>query len=872
MEIKFINIRFLTRKRLAMTIMKTFIFLMCTTVFCFTPDNSFSQEKVIIEKNQLATVDQVFKIIKKQTDFDFIYPRRLFKNSPKVKLNRGEVTVSELLEQSLSSNNISFELAEDNTILIVEKPIINEVKKVQQKVTGIVTDNNGQPLPGVNVIVKGTTTGTTTDINGNYEITANEGDVLVFSYVGFETKEFTVTSGDSTLNITLQEGGVSLTEVVISANKREQTVMETPMAVQAIGANKLKELGMRDLSEVINLVPGATESISGSIGERQYQIRGIPAITGDATIGYYLDEASYNFYGGFYAPVSRSFDMNRIEVLRGPQSTLYGGGAMGGVIKFVPNKPNSFKFQGEVAAGGNIVSGGDPGYFGDLMLNLPIIKEKLALRFSGSYEEVGGFIETEDGANENIDGGNLSQYRMLLRYQPIEALKIDLTYQGSNMDQFVGNFLTSADPPETTAGVNDRLRTKQDWFIGTLSYDFKNFATLTTTTSHLGNAPGSNQTFDIIGLGLLTFDLDEKTTALNHETRLVSNTDSPFKWLAGFFYNDNETETELIYSIPDFNSSTFRTSRAYSFFGEASYDFNDKLTALVGLRSYNDDRTLDNRDGQPVLEDTFTSINPRFNISYRPTDKSNHYINIAKGFRSGIFNNPAFIQFHLDDGLPAEVAVDSDELWSFEIGTKQQWAEDQIIFEAAAYYQIWNDMQATLPNPTTGFFQSYGVGDTVIPGVDVGFTYSPANYTGFSFQVAGNVNGAQFKDINPLLVAPLGSDNGDRIQYVPAWTLNFNANYEFNVGNKGWKGNSLLAFSHADKQKGFGDGVNEVYGDPQTLLRARLGFQNEKFRVALFGNNLLDESGAMYKQETTAFLSLTRGRPRTFGLEVGYKF
>lgn len=322
MEIKFINIRFLTRKRLAMTIMKTFIFLMCTTVFCFTPDNSFSQEKVIIEKNQLATVDQVFKIIKKQTDFDFIYPRRLFKNSPKVKLNRGEVTVSELLEQSLSSNNISFELAEDNTILIVEKPIINEVKKVQQKVTGIVTDNNGQPLPGVNVIVKGTTTGTTTDINGNYEITANEGDVLVFSYVGFETKEFTVTSGDSTLNITLQEGGVSLTEVVISANKREQTVMETPMAVQAIGANKLKELGMRDLSEVINLVPGATESISGSIGERQYQIRGIPAITGDATIGYYLDEASYNFYGGFYAPVSRSFDMNRIEVLRGDRKSV----------------------------------------------------------------------------------------------------------------------------------------------------------------------------------------------------------------------------------------------------------------------------------------------------------------------------------------------------------------------------------------------------------------------------------------------------------------------------------------------------------------------------------------------------------------------
>lgn len=871
MEIK-INARLLIGKRLPMAIMKTFIFLMFTTVFCLTPDNSFSQEKIIIEKDQLATVDQVFKIIKKQTDFDFIYPRRLFKNAPKVMLKKGEITVSKLLEQSLSNNSISFELVEDNTILIVEKPIINEVKKVQQKVTGIVTDNNGQPLPGVNVIVKGTKTGTTTDINGNYEITANDGDVLVFSYLGFETKEFTVTSGDITLNITLHEGGVSLSEVLVSANKRVQTVMETPMAVQALSGNKLKEMGVRDLSEAINLVPGATETISSSIGERQFQIRGVAQLTGDATVGYYLDEASYNFFGGFYAPVSRSFDMNRIEVLRGPQSTLYGGGAMGGVIKFVPNKPNSYKFQGEVATGGNVVSGGDPGYFGDLMLNLPIIKEKLALRFTGSYEEVGGYIETADGANENVDGGNLSQYRMLLQYQPTEALKIDLTYQGSYVDQFVGNFLISADPPITNGAITDRSKTNQDWFIGTLSYDFKNFATLTTTTSHLRNNPILSQSFFITGLGDLTFDLDQETYALNHETRFVSNTDSPFKWLAGFFYSDNETEAEAIYNIPDFNSSTLQTSRSYSFFGEASYDFNDKLTALVGLRSYNDDRAIDSRDGQPVLEDTFTSINPRFNISYRPNDKYNHYINIAKGFRSGIFNTPFIVDAHLADGLPAEIAVDSDELWSFEIGTKQQWAEDQIVFEAAAYYQIWKDMQNRFPNPANGLFNAYGVGDVVIPGVDVAFTYSPANYTGLSFQVAGNVNDAKYKDIDPRIARALGSVDGDRIQFVPSWTLNFNANYVFNVGNKGWKGNSLLAFSHADKQKGFGDGSADVYGDAQTLLRARLGFQNEKFRVALFANNLLDESGAIYKQQTSALLFISRNRPMAFGLEVGYKF
>jgi hypothetical protein len=128
MEIKLLNACSLYRKRLQKIIMNVFIFLMCTTAFCLSSDNTFSQEKVMIKKDQLVTVDQVFKIIKKQTDFNFVYPRRIFKDKHKVQLKKGEITVLKLLEQSLVSNNLNFELTANNTILIIEKPVVNDDK------------------------------------------------------------------------------------------------------------------------------------------------------------------------------------------------------------------------------------------------------------------------------------------------------------------------------------------------------------------------------------------------------------------------------------------------------------------------------------------------------------------------------------------------------------------------------------------------------------------------------------------------------------------------------------------------------------------------------------------------------------------------
>jgi TonB-linked SusC/RagA family outer membrane protein len=190
-------------------------------VFGFSTENSFSQEKVQIEQDQLVTVDQVFKIIKEQTDYHFLYPRKLFKDAPKVQLKKGKILVKDLLEQSLSGKDFGFELSEHNTIVIKRKeagvkPMPKEEAKLQDvKVSGLVQDPDGQPLPGANIIEKGTINGTQTDFDGNFTIEVSGPDaVLTVSYIGFLAQEVAVGT-QTNITVILEEDAALLDEVVV---------------------------------------------------------------------------------------------------------------------------------------------------------------------------------------------------------------------------------------------------------------------------------------------------------------------------------------------------------------------------------------------------------------------------------------------------------------------------------------------------------------------------------------------------------------------------------------------------------------------------------------------------------------------------------
>ncbi|WP_171659787.1 MULTISPECIES: SusC/RagA family TonB-linked outer membrane protein [Flavobacteriaceae] len=276
--------------------MRTFIFLLCTMVFGFNSSKSISQEIVHIEHDQMSSINQVFRIIKRQTDYRFLYPRDAFRNAPRVQLKKGEISVTELLKKSLSNKNFDFELSNNNTIVIKQLPkLVNDkinIEKVEQyTVQGLVTDEAGQPLPGANIVEKNTSNGTQTDFDGNFSITVSSTDaILVISYIGFLPQEITV-GQQTNIQVALKEDTAALDEVVV-IGYGEQKRSDISGAVSGI---KQKEIARNPAANISNALVGQTTGIiatqrSGEPGKdgSNILIRGI-GTTGNAEPIYVID-------------------------------------------------------------------------------------------------------------------------------------------------------------------------------------------------------------------------------------------------------------------------------------------------------------------------------------------------------------------------------------------------------------------------------------------------------------------------------------------------------------------------------------------------------------------------------------------------------
>ncbi len=239
MEIKFTNNFFFFKKKILQFIMRTFILLFCTTVFSFSSNDVFSQNtKIVIDEDKIVTIDEIFDLLRQQTDYTFIYQEDLFKNTPKVYLKKGKIRANKLLKQSLSNGDFNFTFTDNNKIVVVKEPEIT-VDKQQIKLTGTITDNNGQPLPGANIIEKGTTNGTQSDFDGKFTIdVADNNAILVVSYIGFATKEIII-GNQTEITILLLEDAASLDEIVV-VGYGTQRKKDLTGAVASIGGDDLE--------------------------------------------------------------------------------------------------------------------------------------------------------------------------------------------------------------------------------------------------------------------------------------------------------------------------------------------------------------------------------------------------------------------------------------------------------------------------------------------------------------------------------------------------------------------------------------------------------------------------------------------------------
>ncbi|WP_298238544.1 TonB-dependent receptor [uncultured Algibacter sp.] len=320
---------FFLRKQTQTFIMRTALLLFCSTVFSFSPIDILSQNtKIVIDEDKTVTVDQIFDMIQVQTDYTFIYRSNMFKDYPKVHLKKSVIEANALLEYAISDNDYSFELLKNNTIVIEKKS--EDLKVVQQIITGRVTNENNTPLAGATIIIKGTTKGVSSDFDGNYNISvSNSSAVLVFSSLGFHTQEITVGS-QTVINVIMKESASELDEVVLigyGKQKKRDVIGSTARATA-------KDIALQPTNNVLSALQGAVpglEIFSDAGGQPgspiSVRIRGINTTDNSVQPLILIDNVQGDL--SLVAPE----DIESVDVLKDAAATsIYGSRGTHGVI------------------------------------------------------------------------------------------------------------------------------------------------------------------------------------------------------------------------------------------------------------------------------------------------------------------------------------------------------------------------------------------------------------------------------------------------------------------------------------------------------------------------------------------------------------
>jgi iron complex outermembrane recepter protein len=498
----------------------------------------------------------------------------------------------------------------------------------------------------------------------------------------------------------------ALEEIVVTAEKRESTVQKTPISMTAISEAEIQARGFEDFRDIAQETPGVSMKTSGP-GQTEFEMRGLDATGGfSPTVGFYIDDAPLT------APAQAAqgkvvvdpdlYDLNRVEVLRGPQGTLYGAGSMGGTIKLVTNAPqlNTVAVSAQTKESGT--DGGGFNYGGSAMVNLPITQDVAAIRFVGTYKYTSGWIdrvvlnpfplETNGGATR----GDVLTAPVQARYSDVNweelwggrvslLLKLgdNLTIQAGLMHQKIstGGPFTIDDPPGNVEAhyqpfdIAEPLEDNFSLYTLNVKYHF-DFADLTSATSkwnrHDEQTQDISETIQAL-LGLPSFyppngagpgsqEETDFSSQATEELRLASNGEGAFQWLGGAFYSSFDSNTtslsnyaglEPIFGTTDLISvGEPITIIQRALFGEASYKLTDQLKGTLGLRYYrysSEEEAINGGiasiAGGPgtVLEfgrANNKGFNPKVNLAYTPIDDLLVYTTAAKGFRPGGPNTP----------------------------------------------------------------------------------------------------------------------------------------------------------------------------------------------------------------------------------------
>jgi iron complex outermembrane receptor protein len=678
----------------------------------------------------------------------------------------------------------------------------------------------------------------------------------------------------------------SVEEVVVTAQKRSQPLQDVPLAVSAVTENELRQMGGAELRDVSAAIPGL-EVQSNRAGENLTTVRGVAEIGGGApSVGVYIDEIPISTFSGEQVNL-KTFDVERLEVLRGPQGTLYGEGSLGGTIRIVTNKPDAAGFAGAVSATGSSTSRGGANGEVNAMVNLPVVTDKIALRAVGMWSDQSGWIDNPLLGQEGINSETSFTGRLSARVTPTDNLTIDGTYihqevksDGPNQgDEDYQHFAGTAEPRDDTF----------DLYNLTINYHTP-IAVLTSATGYFDRDSLSHNDFTSIA-PLLSFLFGAPINAagisrpnnqkiFTQEVRLVSVDTDPVAWTVGAFYKHDDllignsafTEPSLPVSIFDLSVDEKSTQKAV--FGEADWAVTGKLHAVAGVRYFDEDRTTNSTiagllplvlAGVPAnsleVHSSVSKVTPKFSVYYKAAPGVLLYATASGGFRAGGINPYAF----LFPGAPQ--AFEPETLWNYEAGAKTSWLNDRLILNAAAFHIKWDNV---IVNAVTGnplFAYSVNAGQAHSNGAEVELTAIPV--PGLQLRLTGDYTDAVIDEAAPGVAATPGA----KLPFTPQFKVFASAQYSFPL-TTALSGRVRLDAAHTGKTYSAIDnspaGVNHAYD----TFNARIGLNSDRWEVTAFVNNLGNTRGELSFTgvDIAGLPESALIRPRTVGINLAAHF
>ncbi len=680
---------------------------------------------------------------------------------------------------------------------------------------------------------------------------------------------------------------IVLEEIIVTARHREENLQNSPVSVTAFSEEYLQQTRARTLEDFAVSVPGMS-FVGNNSPENIIVVRGVSTgvVSRDegSVAGLYIGDVPVN--SNRYNPDLRLYDIERIEVLRGPQGTLFGEGSIGGTLRLVPNKPNLSEWEASIEGALSNTRQGDGSYEVAVVANAPVIADKLSIRAVAYQVGEAGFVDNVTLDQDNVNETDTIGGRISVAFAPRDDLLVTamVLHQDSEADgraQYdpdLGDLKQARNFQEALDDDFTLVNFTANWDLGAASID--------ASSAYLDRSVVNLRDISPLIGGLPLF-LDDLTTFKYYiqEIRLTSNTglfNDRLDWQAGLFYSKGkefytqDAQSEALGGdVLDSDNSLNR--KQIALFGEVDLALTERLTFTTGLRWFDIEQDGVNINGGLLagldagvitVEETDiaeSGVTPKFRLSRDLSADALLFAVASRGFRQGGPTGQG-VSPDPETGAPAPTQFDSDKVWNYELGFKSSWLDNRLSVNGAAFYIDFTDIQSTIIR-SDGHTFTVNADQARSSGVELELRALAA--AGLEvFMTASWVNSELTGDQLP----PGDGRDGDRIPGVPDITFSAGVHYQWPISgelagfanfNMQYVGDSFNGFSSAAGTRG---GVVADRQTPYQIGNLRMGVQNKKWELSIYAENLWDERAVLFFNRIIGDVRINTTRPRTLGI------